>query len=340
MLDLAGKTREVLKKPRETAKRTENDSSPERSVQQAAFSGGKKPRELVVISGKGGTGKTSIAASFAALAHKTLISDCDVDAADLHLILRPRVKQKGTFSGGVSVEIDPDRCTACGRCMEACGFSAVSRTVNGDGKAVYSIDAITCEGCGVCMLVCEEGAIRTEDAINGEWYISVTRFGPMSHAKLGVAEENSGRLVSLVRDKAWKLANEYGISEELIDGSPGTGCPVIASLTGADYALIVTEPTVSGIHDMERVFDVTRHFNIPAGVVVNKYDLNARMTERIKDLTRQKGCEFMGTVPYDGSVTRAQMKKLSVVEYEDGPVTQSIKDIWRKVAARTDMARR
>jgi MinD superfamily P-loop ATPase len=298
-----------------------------------------KPRELVVISGKGGTGKTSIAASFAALANKTLISDCDVDAADLHLILRPEINEKGTFSGGVSVEIDTDRCTACGRCMKACRFSAVNRTVDSDGNAAYSVDPIACEGCGVCALVCPEDAIRTGDAINGEWFISETRFGPMSHAKLGVAEENSGRLVSLVRDKACKLANRYEISEELIDGSPGTGCPVIASLTGADYALIVTEPTVSGIHDMERVFDVTRHFNIPAGVVVNKYDLNKEMTERIKALTREKGCDFMGTVPYGGSVTRAQMKKLSVVEYDDGPVTRAIKDIWRKVSAETGVIR-
>ena len=203
-----------------------------------------------------------------------------------------------------------------------------------NGRSRFSVDPIACEGCGVCYLVCEDKAIKREDAVNGEWFVSETRFGLMSHAKLGVAEENSGRLVTLVRNKAALLAHEVGTNKELIDGSPGTGCPVIASLTGADYALIVTEPTVSGIHDMCRVLDVTKHFGVPSGVVVNKYDLNTDMTDKIKRLSEDYNIEFLGVIPYDKVVTEAQMKKLSVVEFARGPVTESIEQIWQKVSNR------
>jgi MinD superfamily P-loop ATPase len=294
---------------------------------------GQRPRELVIISGKGGTGKTSIAGAFAALAGKTVISDCDVDASDLHLLLHPDVRESGDFTGGVTAEIDPARCTGCGRCKEACRFQAIE-TVEEEGTVQYRIDPIACEGCGVCDLVCEDGAVRVEDAINGEWFVSETRFGPMTHAELGMAEENSGRLVTLVRDKAAHIASDRGEGRVIIDGAPGTGCPVIASLTGADYALVITEPTVSGIHDMGRILDVTRHFGIPAGVVVNKYDLNRDMTEQIKVLAREYNAEFMGTIPYDTKVTEAQMEGLSVVEYSDGPVTECIKQIWAKINQR------
>jgi len=298
-------------------------------------SGGRKLKELVVISGKGGTGKTSITASFSALADKNrdiVISDCDVDAADLHLILTPEVKEKGNFSGGVHVEIDKHRCTGCGRCKEVCRFSAVEEKIE-DGKHRFFIDPVACEGCGACLFVCKDNAIKSEDAINGEWYKSVTRFGPMSHAKLGVAEENSGRLVTLVRNKQAQLGEETSRGKGLIDGAPGTGCPVIASLTGADYALIVTEPTVSGIHDMERILQVTRHFSVPSGVVVNKYDLNLEMTERVKAISQKADSEFIGVIPYDEKVTEAQVKGLSVVEYTESPAAKSIEGIWQKIRA-------
>ncbi|MBD3426845.1 MAG: P-loop NTPase [Candidatus Omnitrophica bacterium] len=330
---LAGEERPVRKTLESRDPGRKSESKLEKAELYSAPLGTGKPRELVVISGKGGTGKTSILASLSALAENMVISDCDVDAADLHLILSPRILQSGDFSGGVKVEIDYSKCTSCGRCLQACRFDAISKETSG-GKVRYVIDPVSCEGCGVCYLVCEDGAIKIEDAVNGQWFISETRFGPMSHAKLGIAEENSGRLVTLVRNKAAMLAHEHKRKKELIDGSPGTGCPVIASLTGADYALIVTEPTVSGLHDMERVVKVTSHFGIDSGIVVNKYDLNLDMTERIRKISEKYGIEFVGKVPYDKVVTEAQMKKLSVVEYDKGPVTESIKEIWRKVSRR------
>ena len=289
-----------------------------------------KPKELVVLSGKGGTGKTSLVASFAALANKTVISDCDVDAADLHLILKPKIKERGDYSGSVVAEIDQDKCTACGKCKQECRFLAIIEE-NCTNKSYFSIDQLACEGCGVCYLVCEDKAVKIEDALNGEWFISETRHGPMSHAKLGIAEENSGRLVTLVRDKQNQLAQEARISEAVIDGSPGTGCPVIASLTGSDYALIVTEPSVSGIHDLDRILKVTGHFGINSGVVVNKYDINIEMTDRIKLLTQDNNAEFIGMIPYDRKVTDAQMEGLSVVEYTQSSITEVIENIWNQV---------
>jgi len=290
----------------------------------------KKPKELVVISGKGGTGKTSLVASFAALAQKTVISDCDVDAADLHLILNPEIKERGDFSGGVVAEIDQEKCTACGKCKQECRFLAI-REETFPNKSIFLIDHLACEGCGVCYLVCQDKAVKVEDAINGEWFISETRHGPMSHAKLGIAEENSGRLVTLVRDKQNRLAQEANINEAIIDGSPGTGCPVIASLTGSTYALVVTEPTVSGIHDLDRILKVIEHFGIPPGVVVNKYDLNIEMTDKIKLLIQDYNAEFIGVIPYDKTITDAQMEGLSVVEFTQSSLTETIENIWEQV---------
>jgi len=333
MIELAGTERPVKKTKEAKNIPVEGKKKLEKAEQYRTPMGVGKPKELVVISGKGGTGKTSIVASFAALAQDVVISDCDVDAADLHLILNPRIRERGDFSGGVKVEIDQDKCTGCGKCEKACQFSAI-RKETVDGELRFFVDPVACEGCGVCYLVCEDKAIKIEDAVNGEWFISDTRFGPMSHAKLGVAEENSGRLVTLVRNKAALLAREFGRDKELIDGSPGTGCPVIASLTGSDYALIVTEPTVSGIHDMRRILEVTKHFGVPSGIVVNKYDLNTDMTDKIEQLSRDHNVEFLGVVPYDKKVTEAQMKKLSVVEFDRGPVTESIEQIWGKVSGR------
>ncbi len=284
----------------------------------------KKPKELVIISGKGGTGKTSLAASLSTLDHSMVIADCDVDAADLHLILKPEVKERGYFSGGVNAKIIQEQCTACGKCKDACNFLAIEKKVE-KGKTKYYINPVDCEGCGVCYLVCPENAIEVHDAINGEWYISDTRFGPMSHARLGIAEENSGRLVTLVRDHAVNLARENKIRSNLIDGSPGTGCPVIASLTAADYAVIVTEPTVSGLHDMKRVFELVDYFGMKAGVVVNKFDINKDMTQRIKETANKAGIKMLGLIPYDEIVTMSQMNAQSVVEYE--PKSEVAKEI-------------
>lgn len=276
---------------------------------------GKKPQEIVIISGKGGTGKTSLAASLSALDHSMVIADCDVDAADLHLILKPTIKERGYFSGGINAEIIQEKCTACGKCKDACRFLAIEEKVE-NGKTSYHINPVDCEGCGVCYLVCQDNAIEVHDAINGEWFISDTRFGPMSHARLGIAEENSGLLVTVVRDHAVYLAKKNEVSENLIDGSPGTGCPVIASLTGADYAVIVTEPTVSGLHDTKRVFDLIDFFGIKAGVVINKFDINIDMTQKIKKETEKAGKKILGLMPYDEIMTMAQIKEQSVIEYD------------------------
>jgi len=288
---------------------------------------GNKPNEIVVISGKGGTGKTSITASFAALGKSMIIADCDVDAADLHLILKPKIITKGYFSGTVNAKIIQEKCTACGKCKDACRFLAIDK-IEKEGKIEFSINPIDCEGCGVCYLVCPEDAIETHDAINGEWFISNTRFGSMSHARLGVAEENSGRLVTLVRDNAVNLAKEKGIDRNLIDGSPGTGCPVIASITGADYAVIVTEPTVSGLHDMKRIFDLINYFGIKAGVIINKFDINRDMAQEIVKETKKSGKMILGEIPYDEIMTMAQIKGESVIEFaKDSEIAKKIIEI-------------
>jgi MinD superfamily P-loop ATPase len=299
-------------------------------ARQDATPAAKKPKELVVISGKGGTGKTSLVSCFVALAGYLVISDCDVDAADLHLILDPLVKERGDFCGGVVAEIDQETCTSCGKCQQECRFLAIQQEISAN-RSRYEIDQLACEGCGVCYLVCEDKAIKIEDAVNGQWFLSETRFGPMSHAKLGIAEENSGRLVTLVRNNQNLLAEEARINEAILDGSPGTGCPVIASLTGSNYALIVTEPTVSGIHDLDRILNVTGHFGIPSGIVVNKHDLNAEMTEKIKLMANDYQAEFIGTIPYDKVITDAQMEGVSVVEFTKSSVTEAITDIWERV---------
>ncbi|MBU0717227.1 MAG: ATP-binding protein, partial [Planctomycetes bacterium] len=286
-------------------------------------------QELVVISGKGGTGKTSIVASFAVLAQDAILADCDVDAADLHLVLKPTIVQREEFSGGSQARILPERCTVCGKCTELCRFEAISRDGPGNGKAdkTYRVDAIACEGCGVCAHFCPENAIEFGPVVNGELFISGTRCGPMVHARLGVAAENSGKLVSLVRTRARQLAEQRRGEFILIDGPPGIGCPVIASLTGASLALVVTEPTLSGEHDLERVLGLTRHFNMPAAVCVNKWDLNPSMAERIERKANAAGAAIAGRVRYDMEVTTAQIQAQATVEREGG-AADDIRRLW------------
>ena len=308
---------------------------------KAPDTGARRPNELVIISGKGGTGKTSIAACFAQLAAGSVVSDCDVDAADLHLVLNPEVQQEGDFVGGVCVHIDPESCTHCGRCEEACRFSAIEVTPEGG----YIVDQAACEGCGACEIVCPVDAISSRDAVNGKWFVSRTRFGPMSDAILGHAEENSGRLVTLVRDLAVELAAKRpdagrpgndGSSHVTIDGSPGTGCPVIASVSGARYAVIVTEPTVSGLHDLLRVLDLTRHFRVPSGVIINKADLNREMAARIEEAARQVGSGLLGTVPYDNAFTEAQIRRETLLEHGNSPAAEAVRSVWRRVVESAD----
>ena len=281
-------------------------------------------KELVVISGKGGTGKTSITASFAVLAQNAVVADCDVDAADLHLILEPELQKKEQFFSGKLAAINPDKCTGCGLCEEYCRFEAVVR--NEDGR--YRIVPSNCEGCGVCVRFCPAGAIAFSERLCGEWMISATRSGSMAHAKLGVAAENSGKLVSTVRKNAQRLAEENKAELIIIDGPPGIGCPVIASVTGASMVLIVTEPTVSGAHDMQRVLKLTAHFGISTRVCVNKWDLNPEMTAEIEDTARENGAEVVGRVRYDVTVGQAQIAGKAIVE-TSAPSAEDIRNIWK-----------
>lgn len=286
-----------------------------------------KIQELVIISGKGGTGKTSIAASFAVLAGFPVIADCDVDAADMHLILAPSVRERHEFRCGNEAVIRPDDCTGCGRCRDLCRFDAIAE-VKGGGS--YVVDPVACEGCGVCVRFCPERAIDFPESLCGEWMVSETRSGPMVHARLGIAAENSGKLVSTVRREARRLAEENGHRLVLVDGPPGIGCPVIASMTGASQALVVTEPTVSGEHDLERVLKLARHFDIPAAVCVNKWDLNPEMTERIEALAVRSGARIAGRVRYDRAVTLAQIQEKAVVEI-DAPSAGDIRLVWESL---------
>jgi len=289
-------------------------------------------KELIVISGKGGTGKTSIVASFAALS-QSVLADCDVDAADLHLVLSPDKISSHTFSGGKRAEINAEKCTACGTCAELCRFEAIAKTDPATaGAALYfRVDPVSCEGCGVCAWFCPEKAIHFGPVVNGEWYISTTRHGPMVHAKLHIAEENSGKLVSLIRKQARQAAEEKNIPLVLVDGSPGIGCPVISSITGADMVLIVTEPTLSGLHDLDRVADLAAHFSIPALVCINKWDINPDMSDHIARRAEERDLQVAGRVRYDTMVTDAQIHKLSVVEYGDSGSARDIRAVWRQV---------
>ncbi len=287
-------------------------------------------KEIVVISGKGGTGKTSVVASLAVLVDKPVLADCDVDAADLHLVLEPRIREKNDFSGGKMARIIPDKCSGCGKCFELCRFGAVIKNEN--QSPGYSIDQVACEGCGVCSYFCPEEAIEFKPAINGQWFISDTRYGPMVHARLGIAEENSGKLVALVRSQAKMIAERENLSCIVVDGPPGIGCPVIASITGADAVLIVTEPTVSGEHDFERVVELARHFDIPAYLCINKFDINSAMTGKIEKKAAAEGVKVVGRIRYDRSVTEAQIKKIPVVQLAGAPPAEDIKDVWNNLA--------
>ena len=290
-------------------------------------------KEIVVISGKGGTGKTSIVACFAAMAKNAVLADCDVDAADLHLVLEPDIKQTTDFSGGKQASIIAEKCVGCGKCKEVCNFEAI----NFDGPAndivgkTFTVDPVSCEGCKVCVEFCPVDAIEFEDSINGQWFISETRFGTMVHARLGIAEENSGKLVSLIRKEAKRIAEESKKDLIIVDGSPGIGCPVIASIAGADLVLIVTEPTLSGKHDLERVAELATGFKIPTLVAINKFDLNPDMARQIAVDANKRGIKVAGEIRYDKAFTEAQIMKASVVEYSSGSVTEDIKSLWENV---------
>jgi MinD superfamily P-loop ATPase len=282
-------------------------------------------KEIVIISGKGGTGKTSVTASFAFLAENAVLADCDVDAADLHLILTPDVRERHDFWSGHEAVINPNLCRPRGVCAGLCRFDAISRP----GRK-YWVDPTACEGCGVCAYFCPEGAIAMKERLCGVWMVSDTRAGPMVHAKLGVAAENSGKLVSTVRQKAKRLAQETGRDMLLIDGPPGIGCAVIAAISGASAVVIVTEPSMSGEHDLMRTLELARHFKVPAFVCVNKWDISADMAEEIEGKAVAEGATLLGRIRYDGGVTEAQRQAKAVIE-TGAACAHDIKDIWNNL---------
>jgi len=280
-------------------------------------------KELVIISGKGGTGKTTLTASFAFLAHDNVLADCDVDAADLHILAHPEVRHSEDFYGGVKARIDPEKCTHCGICAENCRYDAISEE--------HKVDPVDCEGCAVCYHVCPEEAVILEEGLNGRWFISDSRYGPMAHAVLFPGEENSGKLVALVRNQAKVLARKEGKSLIVSDGAPGVGCPVISSVTGADHVLVVTEPSMSGLHDMERAVKLVHGFNLPVSVVINKSDINPDVAFQIDRFCDGAGVPLMGEIPYDDRVIKAMVETRCVVENSDGPANRSVRKIWEKM---------
>ncbi len=282
-------------------------------------------KQIVVISGKGGTGKTVMTGAFASLAQNKVMADCDVDAADLHLLLQPKIIERHEFRSGLKAKIDIKVCQKCGKCMIACRFQAI----NPD----FVVDPVSCEGCGFCSHICPAGAIKMEENLSGEWFISTTRFGLMVHARLGIAEENSGKLVSLVRKQAKTVAEKNNCDWVIIDGAPGIGCPVIASLSGVDQAVVVTEPTLSGLHDALRVIDVTKHFQVPAQVIINKYDLNQDMARQIEEHCLRISIPLLGKVRFDKTVVEAMVEGKTIMEYKDTPVKEEIQRIWEKLQA-------
>jgi MinD superfamily P-loop ATPase len=290
-------------------------------------------KELVVISGKGGTGKTSVVASLATLAKQCVLVDCDVDAADLHLIFDPKVVQRENFVGGSKARIKPGHCTVCGKCEELCRFDAIYFDGPGNGRIAktFRVQPTSCEGCGVCVDYCDENAIEFAPAVCGQWFVSETRCGPMVHAKLGIAAENSGKLVTQVRRTAQEVAHQKGLELIICDGSPGIGCPVIASLTGASLALFVVEPTVSGIHDFRRIAELTARLDVPGLLVVNKSDLNREAAEGIEQAATRFGILPVGRIPYDRAVTHAQVACKTVVEASNGDAAKAICEIWKRV---------
>lgn len=279
----------------------------------------KSARQILFISGKGGTGKTSLAGAFALLMEDKVLADCDVDAANLHLLLEGHVVDRGTYVGSKEAVIDPQRCTHCGKCIEVCRFRAIDATI--------TVDPFLCEGCGSCQTVCPAGAVALKPRVSGEWRVETTPYGTLVTAELLPGEEASGKLVSFVKRRAMECAEDEHRTAIAVDGSPGTGCPVIASLSGVDLALLVTEPSLSGLHDLERILEVTRQFGVAARIVINKHDLSPQTSAQIEAYARQEGVAIAGRIPYDPAVPAALLEGRNVVEIPDSPAGKAMREI-------------
>ena len=293
--------------------------------------------ELAVLSGKGGTGKTSVTASLAALAGQVVVADCDVEASNLPLVLDPRLRRSEAFSAGLRARINPDRCVACGRCAEVCRFEAILGDGPGNELAprTYRVDPAACEGCGVCHDHCPARAIELLANESGEWMVSDTRFGPLVHARLHPGQGNTGKLVSLVRRQARLVAGDAGRRLILLDGPPGIGCPAIACLTGVTRVLAVTEPTPSGAHDLERILATVSHFRVPALACINKADLNPERAAAIEAFCAASDIEVVGKLPYDGVVTKAMVQGQPVTAYRsEGRMAAALREMWACIARR------
>jgi len=279
-------------------------------------------KEIVVVSGKGGTGKTTIVASMAVLARNKVMADCDVDAADLYLLLHPVNQERREFRSGQTAVIDRDRCNQCGLCQDVCRFEAIKE---------FRVDPVACEGCGFCYHVCPEEAITMQDNLSGNWFVADTKYGPLVYAKLGVAQENSGKLVATVRQQARLIAKQQGLDFILSDGPPGIGCPVISSISGVSLAVIVTEPTLSGMHDLKRVIGVCQHFGVPVVVCINKHDLNAINTHQIERYCQEQAIPVVSKIPFDTTVNEALVQGMPVVKYCKNGVSQQIEALWQTI---------
>jgi MinD superfamily P-loop ATPase len=287
-------------------------------------------KEIVVLSGKGGTGKTVVLASFASLAKNPVIADCDVDAPNLHLLLNPTVKERGMFSSRKMAIIDGRLCNSCKECVSACRFDALS-IIGNECLQKVTVDADACEGCGVCTRVCPSGAIKLQEQDSGEWFVSETRFGPMVHALLAPGGENSGKLVALVKQKAKVIANQTGANTVLVDGPPGLSCPAISAAGGADMVVLVAEPTVSGFSDFARIADLCSQMKAKTALVVNRWNINSRLAESIENEAALRGIKSLGRIPYDEMVPSLLATCKTPIESRDGEARAAIVEVWNKL---------
>lgn len=292
-------------------------------------------KQLVVLSGKGGTGKTSITAAFAHLvsleddSHRAILADADVDAANLELVLAPKIIERQDFIGDSVAEITPDTCAGCGDCVQVCRFDAIC-----DHGDVYRMDPIACDGCAACVYQCFTGSISMHEQVVGQWFHSESRYGPLFHAALRPAQENSGKLVTLVKQRARLMAMDENCDLVLVDGPPGIGCPVISATSGADLALIVAEPTVAGAHDMHRIHETVEHFGVMALVCINKADLYPEGAAEIECFCREKNIKMVGWIPFDMAVTEAMVQGKPVTAFRpNSAASLALRTVWSRVAA-------